>query len=198
MMTWVATSIAGSSIVSGLLGVQAGRQQSRVGRSQVNESRRQFNLTRQDTAAQRELGVAATGRMQGLLSGREVTPGMMGPGYQWRVKQGENSVMNMLGRTGMKRSGRAMKKMLRFGQGQASQEYGNYFARLMQMAGLGAGGAGQSAAMGTRVANSPGFQTQAAAAGTGTAAINNAIQGGLSNYFAYQQNQNLMNRLGDQ
>lgn len=197
-MTWGAVAIGGSSIVSGIMGNRAGRRQDRTGRRQIAESRRQFDLTRSDTAAQRELGVSATNQMQNLLSGGEVTPEMMGPGYQFRFDQGQNALGNMLNRTGMKRSGRAMKEAMRFGQGQASNEYGNYFARLMQMSGLGAGGAGQSAAAGARLASSPGYGIQAQAAGVGPSAINNAVQGGLSNYFAYRQNQNMMNALGNQ
>jgi hypothetical protein len=190
-------AIIGASLISGFMGGNAANKQAKVGKSQVAESRRQFDITRADTAPYREAGQAGVNKLQQLLmGGGEVTPEMMGPGYDWRLKQGQNALQSYLSGAGMKRSGRAMKEATRFGQGEASQGYQNYLANLFQLSGFGPQGVATSAGAGARVAGSPGYATQAAAAGGGPAAWNNAIQGGMSNYFAYKQNQNMMNMLG--
>lgn len=59
------------------------------------------------------------------------------PGYQFRVQQGEQGVLNNLSALGMKNSGKALKSLESFRQGLASEEYGNYMNRLASMAGMG-------------------------------------------------------------
>jgi hypothetical protein len=180
------------------MGSKAADKQAGVGKGQIAESRRQFDITRQDTAPYREAGTESLNMLRKLLGGGQVTPEMMGPGYEFRKSEGENALRNYLGRTGMKLSGRGVKEATRYGQDYASGEYGNYLARLFQLAGFGPQATSQSSYMGSQVAGSPGYNTMAQAAGGGPAAWNNAIQGGLSNYFAYKQNQDLMNALGTQ
>ena len=189
-------ALIGGSLISGYLGNKAAKSQSAAAGNQIDEARRQFEITRKDTEPYRQVGVQNLNRLAELMSGGKVTPEMMGPGYQFRVSEGQKGVQNYLNRIGMKRSGRAMKEMERFGQGIASDEFGNYFNRLGMLAGFGPQGVAQSAGAGARLAGSPGYAGQYMAAGAGPAAINNAIQGGLSNYFAYRQNQQLLNALG--
>lgn len=51
------------------------------------------------------------------------------PGYQFRVKQGEQSLMNNRAAQGLTRSGGTLKELLNYNQGMASQEFGNVFDR---------------------------------------------------------------------
>lgn len=62
------------------------------------------------------------------------------PGYQFRVAQGLQAVNNSGASRGMTYSGAQAKALNDYAQGQASQEYGNYFNRL-----AGVSGSGQSA-----------------------------------------------------
>ena len=189
-------AILGGSLISGYMGSKAAGQQAKVGKAQVGESQRQFDLIRQDTEPYRKAGAESLNKLMSYFNGGEITPEMMGPGYQFRKSEGENALSNYLNKTGMKLSGRGIKEATRYGQDYASGEYGNYLARLFQLAGFGPQATSQSSQMGAQVAGSPGYNTMAQAAGGGPAAWNNAIQGGLSNYYAYKQNQNLMNALG--
>lgn len=72
----------------------------------------------------------------------------MDPGYQWRLQQGAQGVMNTAAAGSGALSGPALKALMEYNQGAASQEYsaafnrfqtqqGNIFQRLTSMAGLG-------------------------------------------------------------
>lgn len=87
----------------------------------------------------------------------------------------------------------------------AQTQYGrtqDYFNRLAAMAGLGQTSAAQTGAAGMTMAGNVGNALMQGAANQSSAAqmqyggLNQAIQGGLQNYMAYQQNQNMMNMLG--
>lgn len=74
--------------------------------------------------------------------------GMMAPGaqfnaqdpsYKWRLDQGAGAMAAQQAATGGGVSGRAMLDAQTYGQGMASQEYQNQFARLAKLAGADAG-----------------------------------------------------------
>jgi hypothetical protein len=83
----------------------------------------------------------------------------MDPGYQWRAQQGAQGVMNTAAAGSGSLSGPALKALMEYNQGAASQEYGagfdrfqtqqgNIFQRLTSMAGMGqnaAAGVGNNA-----------------------------------------------------
>lgn len=72
------------------------------------------------------------------------------PGYGFRVSEGEKGINRSLASRGGALSGAAVKAGIRFNQDTASQEYQNYFNRIMGLSGQGAGSAGQSAALGVQ------------------------------------------------
>ena len=130
------------------------------------------------------------------------------PGYKFRLEQGTQGLERSAAARGMAQSGRAIKDLVRFNQGQAAQEYGAAFDRfqvnrsnklnpLQSLMGVGqtATGALTSAAgnYGTNAgANITGAGNATAAGIVGGAnAINSAVGQGVS---MYQQNA-LMNRL---
>ncbi len=120
------------------------------------------------------------------------------PGYQFRLAEGEKALQRAQTAGGRRLSGRAVKEGQRYAQDYASGEYGNYLDRLYRLAGFGSSAVGTSAAAGTQTAANVGaaygrgYGTQAnallaggQAAANRWGALNQAVQGGLSNYFLY-------------
>lgn len=137
-----------------------------------------------------------TGLPTGYLTqtfGRDQFMAGMDPGYQWRAQQGAQGVMNTAAAGSGSLSGPALKALMEYNQGAASQEYGsafdrfqtqqgNIFQRLTSMAGMGqnaAAGVGNSAiATGQSIGGNIVGAGNAAAAGQIGAA--NAWGGALS------------------
>jgi hypothetical protein len=59
------------------------------------------------------------------------------PGYKFRYEQGMKAVEQSLAGRGLRKSGQALKELTDYGQGMASQEYGNLLDRYAQAAGFG-------------------------------------------------------------
>lgn len=121
------------------------------------------------------------------------------PGYQFRFNEGMNALDQSLAATGNRFSGRAAKAAQRYGQGLASQEFSNRFNRLASLSGRGQSAVETSGQAGMQAAGNIGNAMMAGgrASAAGTAGVNQAIQGGIGNYMSYQQNQNLLNQLGN-
>ena len=83
------------------------------------------------------------------------------PGYQWRLSEGLSAVDQSAAARGMLNSGATLKAAQRYGQGLASEEYGNQWNRLASIAGLGQAG--------TSLASSAASQFGAGAANTAAA-----------------------------
>jgi hypothetical protein len=65
------------------------------------------------------------------------------PGYKFRMDEGIKGVERSAASRGSLQSGAAMKAVQRYGEGQASQEYGNYMDQLYRLSGQGAQTAAQ-------------------------------------------------------
>jgi hypothetical protein len=102
------------------------------------------------------------------------------------LKEGENALTRAASANGTLGSGKYLKDAMAYNQGQASQEFGNSFNRLLGVAGMGQTATGSGADYLTQGAN-------ASAAGKigGASAINNGLTQGYSMY----SNNQLMNRL---
>lgn len=145
-----------------------------------------------------ETGYAAdnTGLPTGFLTqlfGPEQFKAGMDPGYQWRLQQGAQGVMNTAAAGSGALSGPALKALMEYNQGAASQEYGaafnrfqtqqgNIFQRLTSMASMGqnaaAGVGNQAVSTGGNIgANIVGAANAGAAGQIGAA---NAYGGALS------------------
>jgi len=59
------------------------------------------------------------------------------PGYQFRMDEGSKALDRSAASRGMLRSGAQQKAITAFGQGIASEEYGNYMGNLLSLSGLG-------------------------------------------------------------
>lgn len=104
------------------------------------------------------------------------------PGYQFRMDEGSKALDRSAASRGLLRSGAQQKAITAFGQGIASEEYGNYMNNLFQAAGLGsqAASSGNSTAAGL-TANAGSLIAQGGAArGSGYAAGANALASGIS------------------
>lgn len=145
-------------------------------------------------------GTGGTGLPSGYLSqtfGPQQFAAGMDPGYQWRLQQGAQGVMNTASAGSGSLSGPALKALMEYNQGAASQEFGsafdrfqtqqgNIFQRLSSVAGMGqsaAAGVGQQgvATAGNIGANIVGAANAGAAGQIGAA---NAYGGALSDLGA--------------
>lgn len=92
------------------------------------------------------------------------------PSYKWRFDQGMESVNRGAAASGMLRSGNRLAQLMDYGQGQASTEYANQFARLSQLAGANIGSpAAAGQIIQSNQANSAAGWTQLAQQGLGAA-----------------------------
>ena len=190
-MSWVATAIVGSSVVSGVLGSRsadrAASASSSASRRSIAEQRRQFDLTRADFAPYREAGSAALARLQGGLGHFEESPD-----YKFRVAEQDKALDRMGSARGELLSGGALKDAARYSGNLASNEYGNWWNRQAGLAGIGQSATGSTAAAGQATAGNISNSLMQAGAARGNAylqggqAVNNAVQGGIQNYLLHR------------
>lgn len=162
----------------------------------------QEDAANQDIAFQRETRDLVFDRLNpyanaGQWANRQMRRELSGgfektPAYRFQLRQGQNAINALAGAQGGVLSGRTLQALSGFNQGLASQEYGNYLARLQGMQGMGLnaaagqGSAAQNAAAGVSNALAGRGNAQAAGAiGVGNA-INSAIGNGIG-LWQYQQ-----------
>jgi len=108
--------------------------------NQANDILKQMYGTQQTLAD--PYNQAGLGALSSLASGDFAKNMEMDPGYQFRMKQGQNALQSSAAARGGLNSGATMKALQRYGQDFASNEYSNAYnrnyARLSQLAGLGA------------------------------------------------------------
>lgn len=125
------------------------------------------------------------------------------PGYQFRLSESEKALERMQKARGYSLTPRAAKEVGRYVSDYASGEYGNYLERLFRLSGLGGNAVNTSASAGANTASQVGSASRFGGAGAANAALiggqsmNNAIQGGLSNYITLQQYNNQMSSLNN-
>ncbi len=110
------------------------------------------------------------------------------PGYQFRLSEG-NKALDRFQSARRVTGGRAVKEAMRYGQDYASNEFGANFNRSANIAGMGQGAVNTGVQAGQNAASNIGQYTMANAQAQGNAAmgqassINNAVQGGMQNYY---------------
>lgn len=123
----------------------------------------------------------------------------MDPGYDFRLSEGEKALQRMQSAGGTRYGGGALRAAVRYGQDYASNEFSNAVNRrnaelgyLFSLAGFGqqgiatAGQAGQNAASNNSNILMQNAANQGAYGIAGASAVNNAVQGGLQNYYTQQ------------
>lgn len=114
------------------------------------------------------------------------------PDFKFNQQQQEQALNRSLlaGKGGL--GGSAIKEGLRLASGNASGEFGNFFNRLTTLAGIGSAATNTSATAGLTTASNNANIIQnagnqrASIYGQTAAGVNNAVQGGLSNYMFSQ------------
>ena len=183
-MAWVATAIVGSAIIGGVASSRAASKQAEGTGAAISEQRRQFDLNRADLAPFRESGVNALGRLNRLAEG-DTSGFFTSPGFEFRREEGLRGLENRFSASGGALSGNALRRLTEFNSGLASQEFGNFFERNARLAGLGGAATNQGIASGTAISGniSNALIGQGNARASGVLGINEALQGGLSNFF---------------
>lgn len=133
---------AGASLLGGMFGSNAADKaadaQVKAANKALKLQREMWTTSRNDMMPWLDAGRSALGTYMGQLDGTgDPNAFKATPGYDWRVKQGEQGVMNNLSALGMKNSGKALKALESFRQGIASQEYGTWMDRLAGVSGAG-------------------------------------------------------------
>jgi hypothetical protein len=192
--------VGGGSIVSGILGSNAA---SKASAQQVAQEQAALQFQQQVLAQNQsnlnpfiQTGQGASYSLANLFglpgaNGQVTSPNYSSfynsPNYQFAFQQGQNATQNVLAAQGNLLSGSGLTALTNFGQGLASQQYGNYVNQLLGISGQGiqAGGAlaGASTNAANSIANTFGSIGQSQAAGTigSTNAITGAISGGVNN-----------------
>lgn len=142
---------AGGSIISGLIGSSAASKAAKQQRAAalqaqgINDSNTQrgVDAVNRDTAETKgtyntlfqpytDLGSTAAGKLNGALQDPFKFNLQDDPGYAFRLKQGADAVSKSAAAAGGAVSGGALKALTQYGQGFASNEYSNAFARNQQ------------------------------------------------------------------
>jgi hypothetical protein len=162
---------AGASIYGGMQGASAADKAGKM-------AERAYQQQRKDLAPQRRLGAESTNMLRDIYL-RGDKPFEASPGYQFRVDEGRKAMERSAAARGMLNSGGMLRQLQEYGQGAATQEYGNQFNRLAHLAGLGTGPTAQgvqaagnmsvnmgNAAQNAAAARTSGFQGAAGALNT--------------------------------
>ena len=158
-MTWGMTAVAGTNLVSGLIGADAAKSaantQAQSAQNALDFQKQQFNTIQQQTTGGRAAGANALNQLGALGSGtygmydangnqigtgigsgyltQQYTPEDFAqgidPGYQFRLQQGQEATNRMANMGGGLISGNALKGQEDYTQGLASTEFGNAFNR---------------------------------------------------------------------
>jgi hypothetical protein len=151
-----------------------------IGR-QANDIGALANQFDQRYEPQRQVGNEAIAQLRAALLGGDTSGFTQSPGYQFRMQEGQKAIERAAAASGNFGSGANIKDLTRFGQGVASQEYGDYLSRLLGLQQIGSQATAQSAqtAMGLQGLRSSLLGQQAGYIGQ-----RGAVEGALGNNLA--------------
>lgn len=139
-----------------------------------------------------DAGVEALGRLRDLTEpGSQMDELFLDPGYQFRLQQGIDAINRSQAAKGSLKSGATLKKLVEYGQGVGSQEYGNAYNRLANLAGLGQTATAQSLPI-----TSAAFQNAGNAQAAGTVGQQNAINDAITQLLNLISQNRLLNIIG--
>jgi hypothetical protein len=208
-MTWVAAAIAGSAVIGAYSSNKASKAQQQAQREASAAEERMFNRQVELQEPFRQVGVNA---LPELVEASRYTPFGMeqfqaDPGYGFRLKEGLRALENSAAARGGLLSGNAMRGITRYGQGLASEEFGNAFNRyqaeraarlnpLQSLTGMGQSSAATMAQQAGQYGQSlaQGAATMGNIRASGYTNTANALTGALGQGLNYYQNQQMMDR----
>lgn len=121
----------------------------------IDESRRQFDLTREDLRPYMESGVNALGRLD-RAAGGDYSDFYNSPGYNFTRSEGIRDIGNSFAARGGALSGNALRALTQYNTGLASREYGNWWERQARQAGIGGAATNTAANVGQTTAGNVG------------------------------------------
>lgn len=172
-MTWIATGVWAASKAIDYFGDKKAEKAQQQGIAKAEGIQQQaLAQTRTDLQPYMDLGTAGASGLQRLLADPNSIADSAA--YQWRVGQGLQGLDRSAAARGALFSGGHSADLIRFGQGEAAQEYGNQWQRLAGLASTGQNtatnlgnlGQGHAAtlgglAMGSADVRASGYQNQA-------------------------------------
>lgn len=185
-MPWAAAAAIGGALISADASRSASNKQAGASQAAIDEQRRQYDLYRQDQQPYRQAGYSALSELSRLLglSGDAKSAGFGSlnspftgadltndPGYQFRLKQGQDLQENSAAARGGLFSGAEGKALTEYGQNFASNEFADAWNR-------------------DRVSKSDLFNRYSGLAGTGQIATQQVGQAGQN--YANQYGSNLI------
>lgn len=218
-MAWVAAAVIGSSLIGANSSGKAADAQANAAAASDATQRYMYDKTREDNAPFRETGLAANNKLAELMNSgefsRRFTQADMNadPVYQSGLKfgldQGTQGINRQAAAGGNFLSGATLKALTRFGNDygstKANESYNRFntdqnaqYNKLAGLSGAGQQATNQVSAAGQNMAN----QVSASQQGAGNARASgymgqaNAVSGGLNSWMNYNQNQNMLSRLG--
>lgn len=196
--------IGGASLGAAAIGSSAAKsaasKQADAASNSLALSRQMFDQTQQNFSPYLNVGKGATYSLGSLYGiGQDGSTGNKqdfsqftnSPDYAFAQQQGQLGLDRYENAKGLALSGGALKDVAQFNQGLATQQYGNYFNRLLSLSQIGqnaaSGAAGSAANFSGQMSNSIQGQGQAQASGiVGSAnAITGGINSGISNSLLY-------------
>lgn len=185
-MPW---GVAAGAAISAGVGYLGSRQQSAAvgdaSRLGAEVQRSMFDATREDMDPFKWTGQAAVRRLEALsgVNGSGPAREAMGefftsPGYQFRVDEGMRAINNNASASGAAGGGNVLRALVDYGQGQASQEFGQYYNRLFALAQQGQNAAAQTGS--AAITTGQGLAQTATSAGTAQSQITGNLFSGLA------------------
>lgn len=116
----------------------AGKAKGSAATDAMNKYDTVYNQSRADADDWMETGQQANSRLQALMNG-DMSSFQADPGYQFRQQQGLQGLDRSAASRGGLYSGGHSADLLNYSQGLASQEYGNFYNRLMGLSNQGLG-----------------------------------------------------------
>jgi len=191
---------AGASIYAGEKAAGAARDASAaanvIEREKMAQAWEMYQQNREDLAPWMEAGKRGLDQYESLLE--DPSQIVKSPGYEFRLGEALKAVQNRSGVAGSVYGGSALKEMQKYASDYASGEFGSRLAQLAALSEIGRGTTGRigqigenvigqeiasGARMGGNIINAG--NVRASAYGAQAAGVNQAVQGGFSNYMLY-------------
>ena len=184
----VAAAIVGAAVVGGAVSTVASNKassaQKDASRSANDLQLYQYDQTRQDQAPWRQIGQSALGKIGALYginpdgsasaNGPDYSGFYNSPDYQFALTQGTKTLDQSAASRGSLYSGAQMKGAQQYGQGLATQQFGNYKNGLASLAQIGQTANNNINAAGQTYANNAGNNLMYAGNANASSYINNA------------------------
>ena len=173
-MPW---GVAAAAVVGAYASNQAANKAANASQNATNQSigeqQREFDINQNNQRPWLRAGKSALAGMQALNSG-DFSSFHASPDYQYTLDQGIQGLDRSAAARGNLLSGGHSADILKFASGLADQQYGNYYNRLAQLAGLGQGSAQSLGAAGQQMAGNIGNLLMGNAAAQGQNYYNQA------------------------